>query len=75
MHSKERYYIQIITSVFNRLNACSSLSCSTLSFNEKVAAISIISRLFDSVPVATKNEVKNYQTIAQNLLNALVAEK
>ena len=68
-------HVQIITSVFDRLNACSSLTCSTLSLNEKVAAISIISRLFDSVPVATKNEVKNYQTIAQNLLNALAAEK
>lgn len=63
------------TWAFNSLSACSSLSCSALSFREKVAAISIINRLYDMIPIANKQQVKNYQVIAQNLLTALADEK
>lgn len=68
-------HAKIAESAFTLLSQCSSLSCNTLSFSEKVAAINILSRLHDSLNTSTKTLIKPFTGYAKALLSSVVSNE
>ena len=69
------FHSQIAESVFTRLSQCNTLSCNTLSFSEKVAAINILNRLHDFLNTATKTQIKPFTGYAKTLLSSVVSKE
>lgn len=69
------FHSQIAEVAFTRLSQCSTLSCDTLSFSEKVAAINILSRLHDSLNTSTKSLIKPFTGYAKALLSSAVSKE
>ena len=60
---------------FTLLSQCSTLSCDKLSFSEKVAAINILNRLYESLSSSTKSLVKPFTGYAKALLSSVATKE